>query len=121
MEIAETSKVERKEIVSVTILGTPYKIIFETEKENPKLKGLDGYCDWTTQIISINKSILDDGYLDCVGNLDFEVKKIVRHEIAHAFFMESGMTKYAEDEVLVEWIASQFQKINTAFLKVETC
>lgn len=50
-----------------------------------------------------------------------EIKKIIRHELVHAFFMESGMTKYSEDETLVEWVASQFEKMRFAFDKIETC
>lgn len=120
MEIAEKKEVEpRKQIVSVDILGASYKVVFETEQENPKLKGLDGYCDWTALTISINKILLTDGYLDDLANKEFEIKKVIRHELIHAFLMESGMTKYSEDEVLVEWIAAQFDKIDFAIKAIE--
>ena len=44
---------------------------------------------------------------------EFE-KKVLRHEIIHAFFGESGLrsqSEYAQNEELIDWIAIQIPKI----------
>lgn len=56
-----------------------------------------------------------------VENIEEFKKKVLRHEIIHAFFGESGLrscSEYAEDEELVDWIAIQFPKILKAFEQV---
>lgn len=93
----------------INILGTQYEVIKQTEKENPKLKDANGLCEpYTRQIIYSEQ----EPGLDVFDNIDAFNKKTLRHEIVHAFFVESGLTEYTEDEVLVEWIAVQFPKIS---------
>ena len=51
-------------------------------------------------------------------NVDEFRKKVLRHEIIHAFMHESGLgenSTYARDEELVDWIAFQFSKMLKAF------
>ena len=50
--------------------------------------------------------------IDVFDNIEAFNRKTLRHEVIHAFFVESGLTEYTEDEVLVEWIAVQFPKIS---------
>lgn len=45
-------------------------------------------------------------------------KEVIRHELVHAFFHESGLEQYSDDEVLVAWIAQQFPKIDCAVKSV---
>ena len=85
--------------MKVNILGTEYNVNFY-DKNFPK-PGYDGYCDTQHKEIHIKG--------DSVA-----VKEVLRHEIVHAFFHESGLTEYGCDEVLVEWIAMQFDKIAKA-------
>ena len=40
-----------------------------------------------------------------------ELDMVLRHEIMHAFFYECGLMKYADDELLVDFIAMQFNKL----------
>jgi hypothetical protein len=44
-------------------------------------------------------------------------KKVIRHEVIHAFFFESGLgdSSYGKNEELVDWIAMQFPKIAEVF------
>ena len=68
----------------IDVLGTEYKIFERSKADDSELASCDGYCDKTTHEIVI--TIKDD---DC--NLgDFEVyrKKLLRHEIIHAFLFE---------------------------------
>lgn len=39
------------------------------------------------------------------------MRKTIRHEIAHAFLDESGLSQYSEDETLVDWIAAMMPKM----------
>ena len=59
---------------------------------------------------------------------DFEWyrKKVLRHEIIHAFLYESGLhenwthPQYGHDETYVDWIALQFDKLLKAFKEAGT-
>ena len=49
-------------------------------------------------------------------------KETMRHEIIHAFLHESGLENYCDDEVLVDWLAKQWNKISIAFQEaLEDC
>lgn len=43
----------------INILGTDYKIIFETKEENEQLLECKGYADFSTKEIHINKETYD--------------------------------------------------------------
>lgn len=93
----------------INILGTQYEVIKQTEKENPKLKDANGLCEpYARQIIYAEQ----EAGIDVFDNIEAFNRKTLRHEVIHAFFAESGLTEYMEDEVLVEWIAVQFSKIS---------
>lgn len=107
--------------MKVNILGTDYTIKEASEQEDAFLKDCDGYCDKTSKIICITtkKDVHDDDI--------FEVykKKILRHEIIHAFLNESGIqecfeysNRFGHNETLVDWFAIQFPKILKVFEEV---
>lgn len=102
--------------MEVNILGTDYEIKYETRMENPKLINANGLCEfWAKQII-IDKIEPDpENYKNIT---EFE-KKVIRHEIIHAFLGESGLRQYMEDETLVDWIAVQFHKIEEIFKELK--
>lgn len=98
-------------ITTVSILGTTYTV---TEKN---LKDCDGYCDKTTKEIAV--AVKED---DCdLGNFEEYRKKVLRHEIIHAYHFESGMSEcfenkqYGFPETLVDWFAYQSPKIFKTF------
>lgn len=100
----------------VNILGAQYEVIKQTEKENPKLKDANGLCEpYTRQIIYAEQ----EAGIDVFDNIEAFNRKTLRHEVIHAFFAESGLTEYMEDEVLVEWIAMQFPKISRTMKELE--
>lgn len=75
---------------TVEILGTEYKIFFDVpEKELPQ--GADGCFDQTIRAIKIAKFEPDR---NSVADLEAHRKKVLRHEIIHAFYMnqECGIT-----------------------------
>lgn len=115
----------RKGVIStkkvVVILGTPYEIAAGSEKEDVRFEGRDGYTDWTTKTIGIRKEINGD-----LGSMEAYKKKVLRHEIVHAFFMESGLCEnsasteeWASNEEMVEWFARQGPKIYRAWQEAD--
>lgn len=112
--------------MTVNILGTEYTIAYGNEKTNTGLIDNDGYTDTSTKEIFINDMSYMDG--DDVRKRDMEAykRKVLRHEITHAFFAESGldgsghstMGCFEHDEELVDWIAIQGVKIYKAWESV---
>lgn len=110
------------ENTTVDILGTEYKIKYLSSKEDKRLEKLSGYCDSYSHLIVIRK--------DENGNIhDFNAyrKEVLRHEIVHAFFFESGLDDstfayngaWAVNEELIDWIAIQGPKIYKAWKSVK--
>lgn len=97
---------------SVTILGTEYKILLRSENKDSELKDCGGYCHLTKKRIVIRKSLTKR-----------LMKSVLRHEIVHAFFYESGLdanshasdNAFARDEEMIDWIAIQGQKLYNAW------
>lgn len=100
----------------VNVLGAEYTVSIKTVEEDAFLKDCDGYTDKTSRSIVVTAPS-SDCELD-----DFESyqKKVIRHEIIHAFLFESGLHecwthKDGHDETYVDWVAVQFPKLLKAF------
>ncbi len=95
----------------VNVLGTVYAIETHTWNDDRKLHEALGYVEQYSK-----KIILKDILADCMTVEDLEQlrREVVRHEIVHAFFFESGMSDWAEDETIVEWIAVMLPKLAAA-------
>lgn len=102
----------------INVLGTEY-LIFKgiSAEENEYLKDCDGYCDFYARKIVLGKFTKENGYEH--GDLEYYERKVLRHEIIHAFLHESGLHDLAMDEQIVEWLAIQFPKINQMFEELE--
>lgn len=102
--------------MELCILGEKWEIEERTISEDEVLENCDGYCDKTVRLIVIGKK-----ERNC--NLsDFEAyrRKVMRHEIIHAFLFESGLHEnfthdMGHDETYVDWFAVQFPKIKKVF------
>ena len=106
--------------MKVNILGTEYKIKECTVEEDSCLKECDGYCDKTTKTIVITKPTPDCN----LGDWEWYRKKVMRHEIIHAFLFESGLhenfehaKQFGHDETMIDWVAVQFPKMLKVFEK----
>lgn len=104
---------------TVNILGTTYTIMEQSERDNKLLEGCDGYCDYTTKEIVVEREI--EGTL---RDMEVYIRKVLRHEIVHAFLLESGLAEcsgdtecWAQNETMVDWFARQGPKIYTAWLE----
>jgi hypothetical protein len=103
----------------VNVLGVNYTIEFKTEKEYLALRTCDAFCDTTVKKIIIKKIERDENTIE---DLNEYYKKVIRHELIHAFIYESGLDEnstWATNEEMVAWISIQFDKLNNAFAKVE--
>lgn len=103
--------------MKIDILGTEYTITECSETEDKRLKECDGYTDWTTKEIVVEREITGT-----LIDMDVYVKKVLRHEIVHAFFLESGLHEcsgevetWAANEAMVDWFARQGPKIYAAW------
>lgn len=101
--------------MKINILGTEWELKDKTEEQEPKLETCDGYCDHTSKEIVIR--ILEPDK-NSVSDLEYYRRKVMRHEIIHAFLFESGLHNnseavdaWATNEEMVDWIAFQGPKI----------
>ncbi len=120
-ENVEVNKIAK----TVNILGTEYKVIEQTESDNKKLENANGLCEMHSKkiIIDTMESAQDD--VMTVEKIEDFKKKVLRHEIIHAFLYESGLWEntnareaWATNEEMTDWIAIQSPKIFKAFQEV---
>lgn len=105
--------------MKVNILGTEYEIITKAkESEYPTLSNCDGYTDSSIKQIVVKKIEPDKGSLE---DLKMYERKVLRHEIIHAFLYESGLDGncWARNEEIVDWIALQSEKMFDIFKKAD--
>lgn len=103
---------------TIDILGTLYTIHFDVCDEKMP-ENADGCMDQSAHIIKISEMKSDRNSL---MDLDAYRKKVLRHEIIHAFLYESGMWNcsgasdaWGMDETITDWFAIQSPKIFKAF------
>lgn len=107
---------------TIDVLGTEYTIIFDIpDEELPE--GADGCMDQSIKTIKIAHFEADRNSLQ---NLEEYRKKVLRHEIIHAFLYESGMWNnsgiadaWGMDETITDWIAIQSPKLFKAFQEAD--
>lgn len=109
---------------TVNVLGTEYTIERRLLEDDKKLETADGYCDTSIKLI-----VVGDFKPENFSKVDLESygKKVMRHEITHAFLYESGLcvnsmvcdNGWSTNEEMVDWIAIQFPKLLQAFKDVD--
>ena len=102
----------------VNILGTDYSIINTNENDEPRLIDANGACDFSTKELLFDVDSFNSSNPKCMGDKDALYRKVVRHEIIHAMFNESGLENISRDELLVDWIAIQAPKMLKIFQEV---
>lgn len=106
---------------SINILGTDYTIMRQTKTENPKLENAWGLCEQYKKEIIVDTFAEEKKDTMAVDNFEEFEKKVLRHEIIHAFLGESGLksnSEWAENEEMVDWFAIQAPKIFKAFMEL---
>lgn len=104
--------------MKVNILGTEYEIIEQAAVDNPKLDDASGLCETYSKKIVLDSEMLKPHKMLVEQPEQFK-NKVLRHEIVHAFFAESGLLDYCHDEVLVDYLAIQLPKMVKAMQQVE--
>lgn len=102
----------------LNILGTDYTIKRQSKEENPKLENAYGLCESYSKEIVVDTFDEEKKDAMAVDNFEQFEKKVLRHEIIHAFLGESGLksnSDWAENEEMVDWFAIQSPKIFKAF------
>lgn len=111
---------ETPKTCAVDVLGTEYSVWLDVpEDKDPLLSNCSGYCDKSSKRIVIMAEPKDNELSDWT----YYKKSCMRHELIHAFLIESGIdgnTKWdvqgeEHPEAFVEWVALQFPKMIKAF------
>lgn len=108
--------------MKVNILGTEYRIETHKVSEDSYLKDnkFSGYCGEEEKLIVV-ADISEEKYFTGMDEKAQEAyrKRVLRHEIMHAFLNESGLSDssnqyggaWAKNEEMVDWFAIQSPKI----------
>ena len=106
---------------TVTVLGTEYKIKI-SNRDDPKMDGADGYFEGVVKEIYLNEEMfISEDKLYVRGFHTKYWKKVLRHELVHAFIYESGLDSecsWARNEEMVDWISKQFPKMADCFTSI---
>lgn len=85
--------------------------------------GADGCMDQSLHVIRIAQFEADK---NTIQDMESYRKKVLRHEIIHAFLYESGLWNnsgnvqaWAQSEEITDWIAIQSPKLFQAFKEVD--
>lgn len=102
----------------VNILGSEWSVKFGSEEAYPNLTNVDGYTDLSIREIVVDDMKASQGQIEAKADLESYQKQVVRHEIIHAFLLESGLDSnsnsadsWAVNEEMVDWFAIQSPKI----------
>ena len=99
-------------IKKISVLGQTYEVNTACEELNGTTK--DGLCYEYDKRIEVRPSEFMLNDTDSKELKEKRYEEVVRHELVHAFFSESGLDNYSIDETLVNWLAMQIPKINKA-------
>ena len=115
--------------MTINVLGTEYTIETRKISADAYLRDnrLAGYCAEEGKTIVI-ADVSDREYFPGLDESEQEIycKKVLRHELIHAFLNESGLSdnslvtqeSWAKNEEMVDWLAIQAPKIYIAFKDV---
>ena len=105
--------------MKINILGTSWAVEERSEEDDPMLKDCDGYCDWTVRKIIIEREAQGE-----LGDMEFYIRKVMRHEIVHAYLFEAGLASrssaaeaWAMNEEMIDWIARIGPKIYNTWVE----
>lgn len=106
--------------MKVNILGTEYEVIRNVDPTDEDLDGGFGVTiPYRNQIKIIDLYKVNDWKNDPKYAIENKLKELLRHEIIHAFFKESGLSvnaivyngAWAMNEEMIDWFAIQSPKI----------
>lgn len=101
----------------IRVLGEEWTIEYCTPETRSALDDCDGYTDNSVRKIVVD-SLETVEEKDCKEDLDSYKKRVLRHELIHAYLEESGLSASAGwplNEEMVDWFAAQAPKIYKTF------
>lgn len=109
--------------MTVNVLGVEYAIEYLTKDKDSGLEHADGYCDSSIKRIVIRDYTEEEKKEPLsLKNLDAYKKKVLRHELTHAFLYESGLSfnanscdSWPTNEEMVDWMAIQGPKLHAVW------
>ena len=105
--------------MKINILGSEWTIrVVDPYNKRMEVNECTGLCEaYSKEIYVRDRTALDDPkqYL----NIEGFVKKVLRHEIIHAVFFETGRADYYEDENLTEVLAHLVPKMAKIMLELD--
>ena len=115
--------------MKVNVLGTNYEIIIRSYSEEPYFKkyNADGFCDSIRKEIVLCDMLTHPDFDETKEYWEMYKKQVLRHEIVHAFFNESGLSYntgvinnlgWAKNEEMIDFIALQGLKLYEAWQSV---
>lgn len=116
------NKAYTEETKSIIVLGTMYTINY-VEDTDPLAETADGLCDSLTKMITVVVRPVDktDPSMPQTDEIwKIYRKRVLRHEVLHAFLFESGLADdsdrcddagWAVNEEMVDWFARMAPKI----------
>ena len=109
---------KKEEKMKVNVLGSEYTVEFKKLDEDSLLKTRDGYCEHSVRKIVVCEFEREENSIE---DLEKYKNDVLRHELVHAFLIESGLQtqSWADNEEMVDWIALQFPKMMKVFQESE--
>lgn len=115
---------------TVNVLGTEYTIEVRKVSEDEYMKDnrLSGYCEEENKRIVIADMSEKEYFVGMDEKAQKSYyKKVLRHELTHAFLNESGLSDnantpncgWAKHEEMIDWIAIQFPKMVQVFKEAD--
>ena len=100
-----------KLLKTVSVLGGNYDVYIDDYIDD-----CDGYCKRYNREIHVLKAKRQlDGKDSTREEKESRYREVMRHELMHAFFNETGLEKYGYDETLVQFLATVFPKMQSVF------
>ena len=109
-------------VQDIKILGEKWKLILTTPTNDDRLENAVGITDDTIKEMVVDNTKNYSPENGTKKHIESYIKKVMRHEIIHAFLCESGLAEnsdWATNEELVDWIAIQAPKLIKAWKDVD--
>lgn len=121
MKLKKQSTMETQNTFKVDILGSEWTIKYLDE--DPRFEHAEGFTNEALREITIENVKASDDPLDFdIPSQYVNQKRVLRHEIIHAYLYESGLGEssnpceaWAVNEEMVDWFARSLPKMTATF------
>ena len=112
----------KERLDKINVLDTEYKIEYRDSQDDFYLEDCLGYCDKYQKLIVISDDWDDIKGKQWVRSYDMLQKKVLRHELTHAFLTECGLSEssfnqWANNEEMVDFLAINAEKLVRLYKK----